>query len=133
METLWPRTEPLPAEALEPPLTVRRPAWPVATATCDIRPPATAARMAFALALLAGWLGVCWRRGGGSGRSHSGVRHGPKFRQIVPGAVCAQHHSTQRLPLSSRGAASAVRRRRAVPARVHEERFHVRRERSGGP
>jgi len=55
--------------------------------------------MAFALALLAGWLGVCWRRGGGSGRSHSGVRHGPKFRQIVPGAVCAQHHSTQRLPL----------------------------------
>jgi len=34
METLWPRTEPLPAEALEPPQTVRRPAWPVATATC---------------------------------------------------------------------------------------------------
>ena len=133
MKTLWPRTEPLPDEALEPPLTVRRPAWPVATATCDTRPPATAVRMALAVALLAGWLGVCWRRGGGSGRPHSGVRHVPKFLQIVPGAVRAQHHSTQRLPLTSRGAASAAGRRRALPARVPEGRFYVRRERSGGP
>jgi hypothetical protein len=133
MKTLWPRTEPLLAEAHKPPPTVRRSAWPVATASCDIRPPATAARTALAVTLLAGWLGVCWRRGGGSRRSQSGVRHVSKFRQIVPGAVCAQHHSTQRLPLSSRGAASAAGRRRAGPARVHEERSHVRRERSGGP
>jgi hypothetical protein len=133
MKTLWPRTEPLLAEAIEPPLTVRRPARPAVTADCDTRLPATAARLALAVALLAGWLGVCWRLKGGSGRRRSGDRHVPKFRQIVPGATCAQHHSTLRPPLSSRTAASAAGRRRAVPARVQEERFHVRRERSGGP
>ena len=29
MKTLWPRTDPLLAEAIEPSLTIRRPAWPV--------------------------------------------------------------------------------------------------------
>src|SRR2546421_289243 len=109
------------------------PARPGVTPLRDIRPPATATRLALAVALLAGWLCVCWRREGGSERRRSEARHVPKFRQIVPGAVCAHHHSTLRPPLSSRGTASAVGRRRAVPARVPEERFHVRRERSGGP
>ena len=139
MKTLWPRTEPLLAEALEPPLTVRRPARPVvvtnafAVTSSTGRLPVTAARVALAVALLAGWLGVCWRRERGSERRRFGARHVSKFLQIVPGALCAQQHSTLRPPLSSRGTASAAGRRRALPARVQEERFHVRRARSGGP
>ena len=137
MKTLWPRTEPLLAEATEPsrfagtgrgsespaarpsPLTVRRPA----------RPGVSARRPTTAVIVLASWLCVlaAW------GRSRATTlwpRHVQKFRQIVPGATCAHHHSTQRPPLTP---ASAVGRRRAIRARVPEERFYVRRERSGGP
>ena len=139
MKTLWPRTEPLLAEATEPsrfagtgrgsqrpaarpsPLTVRRPARPGVTAR--------RARAALAVIVLASWLRVlaAW------GRNRATTlrpRHVQKFRQIVPGAPCAHHHSTQRPPLTH---ASAVGRRRAIRARVPEERSHVRRERSGGP
>src|SRR5437867_2319877 len=122
MKTLWPRTEPLLAEAIEPsrfagtgrgsqgsaarpsPLTVRRPARPGVipprAVPFPVGPlPATAARTALAVALLAGWLRVLavW----GTNRAMSlRPRHVQKFRQIVPGADCAQHHSTQRPPLT---------------------------------
>jgi hypothetical protein len=76
MKTLWPRTEPLLAEAIEPsrfagtgrgsanpparpsPLTVRRPARPGASARRDPQPRASVAGAALTLALLAGWLRV---------------------------------------------------------------------------
>jgi hypothetical protein len=137
MKSLWPRTEPLLAEANEPPLTARRPARPVViarrTGTSPVGCLPATARLALAVALLAGRLCACGRRRDGYERNRSGDRHVPKFCQIVPGAGCAQTHSTLRPPLCSQEAASAVGRRRAVPARVQEERFYVRRERSGGP
>src|SRR2546423_6750847 len=147
MKTLWPRTEPLLAEAIEPsrfagtgrgsgtgaarpsPLTVRRPARPGASAHRDTRMPATAARAALALALLAGRLRVLAAWGWIRAASLQG-RHGPKFNQIDRGAGGAPHHSTLRPPWTC---GSAGRRRRAVPARDSRKGFHVRRERSGGP
>jgi len=127
MKTLWPRTEPLLAEAIEPSLTIRRPAWPVVTqravASLAWRLPATAARAALAVALVWGWIRAMSLR----------ARHVPMFDQIVPGAPCAQKHWTPRPPLRGSCAVSAAGRLRAGPARVPEERFHVRRERSGGP
>src|SRR5207302_1623399 len=134
MKTLWPRTEPLLAEAIEPsrfagtgrgsgspaarpsPLTVRRPARPGASARRETRLPATVARATLALALLAGWL-LVWAARGWARATALPARHVPKFDQIDSGADGARHHSTLRPPLSSRRAASAAGRRRAVPAR----------------
>src|SRR6266542_2303909 len=125
MKTLWPRAEPLLAEAIEPsrfagtgrgsgspvarpsPLTVRRPARPGLSARRETRRPATAADAALALALLAGWLRVLvtwgWIRA-----TSLRARHVPKFDQIDLGAAGAQHHSTLRPPLSSHRVASAA-------------------------
>ena len=152
MKTLWPRTEPLLAEAIEParfagtgrgsgspaarpsPLTVRRPARPGVPAHRAVtspvgRSPATAARAALALALLAGWLRVLAAWGWNRATSLP-ARHVPKFDQIDRGARGARHHSTLRPAPTPR---SAGGRRRAVPARDTRKGFHVRRERSGGP
>src|SRR5687767_10213258 len=147
MKTLWPRTEPLLAEAIEPsrydgmgrgsgnlvagpsPLTVRRPARPVAPAHRPRRVPLAAAGATLTLGLLAGWLRVL-ATGGWMRATTLRVRHVPKFDQIDPGAAGAPHHSTLRPPPT---VVSAAGRRRAVPARVPEEGFHVRRDRSGGP
>src|SRR5258707_8617552 len=147
MNTLWPRTEPLLAEAIEPsrfvgtghgsrstaagpsPLTVRRPARPEVPAHRDTRQAATAAGAVLALALLIGWLRVLVASGWSRARPLP-ARHVPKFDQIDQGAGGAPHHSTLRPPLT---VASAAGRRRAVPARDTRKGFYVRRERSGGP
>src|ERR1700704_1705541 len=113
MNTLWPRTEPLLAEAIEPsrfagtgrgsrsraarpsPLTVRRPARPGVAAPRDTRLAATSAGAVLALALLAGWLRVL-AASGWSRASSLPARHVPKFDQIDQGAGGAPHHSTPR-------------------------------------
>src|SRR5579872_2682940 len=152
MNTLWPRTEPLLAEVLEParfagtgrgsgshaarpsPLTVRRPARPGVPADRAVISPTgrssvTAAGAVLALALVAGWLRALavwgWTRA-----TASRARHVPKFDQIDQGAGGARDHST---PRPAPTTASAGGRRRAAPARDTRKGFHVRRDRSGGP
>jgi hypothetical protein len=153
MKTLWPRTEPLPAEAIEParfagtgrgsggsvarpsPLTVRRPASPAVPAHRAVTSPpgpspATAVGAALALALLVGWLRVLAARGWARATPLP-ARHVPKFDQIDLGADGAPHHSTPRPAPTT--PVSACGRRRAVWARDTRKGFHVRRDRSGGP
>src|SRR3954451_5854260 len=103
MKTLWPRTEPLLAEAIEPsrfvgmdcgrgssaarpsPLTVRRPARPGVSAHRDARLLATTAGVVLALALLAGRRRVSAARGWIRAIALR-ARHVPKSAQIDPGA-----------------------------------------------
>src|SRR5581483_1634667 len=152
MTILWPRTEPLLAEPMEParfagtgrgtgspaarpsPPTVRRPARPGALADRAVLSPAgrssaTAAGAVLALALVAGWLRALaawgWMRA-----TSPPARHVPKFDQIVQGAGGARDHSTPRPAPTTE---SAGGRRRAVPARDMRKGFYVRRDRSGGP
>src|SRR5579884_206416 len=151
MDTLWPRTESLLAEAIEParfagtgrgsgspaarpsPLTVWRPARPGAPVDRAVTSPGrsslTAAGAVLAVALVAGWLRALavwgWMRA-----TSPSDRHVPKFDQIDTGADGARDHST---PRPAPTTASAGGRRRAVPARDTRKGFHVRRDRSGGP
>src|SRR5882672_1942532 len=141
MKTLWPRTEPLLAEAIEPsrfvgtgcgsgspaahppPLTVRRPARPGASAHRDARLLAATAGAVLALALLAGWRRASAAQGWIRAialRAH----HVPKSHQIDPGAGGASNQSTPRPPLCIRRGASAAGRQRAVPARDTRKGFH---------
>src|SRR2546423_7854501 len=147
MKILWPRTEPLLAEATQParfagagrgsespaarpsPMTVRQPVPPAAPAPRETRLPATAAGTVLAVVLLAGWLRVVaacrWIRA-----TALPDRHVPKFDQIAQGAGGARHHSA---PRPAPTPTSAGGRWRAVPARSTRKGFHVRRDRSGGP